>query len=79
MGNCYSFVNHDKQQFFHVGLFSYNSRLAAIGEGPGVRALAILLNPQEKTHLGRASAHPTRQPDIANLLINTDNRNQSVT
>ncbi|MGE3316581.1 MAG: hypothetical protein AB7O26_15805 [Planctomycetaceae bacterium] len=40
----YSYINHDKRQYFTSGLWAHGVRFNYVGRGPGARALAILLS-----------------------------------
>lgn len=55
MGTSYVYVNLDKRQHFRCGLCTASSGFAAIGHGPGARALALLLCERGSWHGDRIS------------------------
>jgi hypothetical protein len=70
MGVNHFYVNHDKRQYFLTGLWGYSSRSAAIGQGPGARALAILLSDRGVWQGDRISVVADTSPVFAELQEN---------
>lgn len=86
MGSSYVYLNHDKRQYFRCGLFLASSDFSAIGNGPGGRALALLLSERGSWNGERVSAVSDTsegweavhgelmniEPEVALMLIDID-------
>lgn len=69
MGVSYSYVNHDKRQYFTCGLFT-GDRFSSIGYGHSARALAILLSERGDWRGNRVSVIGDTSDEFAVLQRN---------
>ena len=47
MSSYYYYVNHDKKQYFSVGLIGHGVKWSCLGHTPGARALSLMLAQEE--------------------------------
>ena len=78
MGVDYYYVNRIKSQFYSCGLFGRSSRFNAIGQGPGARALAILLSDRGTWKNDRISVVADSVPEFEDIFSTFDNIDASV-
>lgn len=63
----YAYVNHDKRQHYFCGMLGWRSDFAAIGCGPGARALGILLSDRGKWSRDRISVVSDTSAELSDL------------